>query len=238
MRTIAITAGGALAALAMGCGPVSAGGAAQDRDRAAAEHNDDRDASAEDRRSLDLAGFDRIAVGGVYALDVEVGRAFSVELSGSRFMLDRTRVRVEDGVLRLDHEERIHCPRDEECGAVRARITLPRLAGISIAGVSEDSRIAGIDAERFSLTVAGVGGVALAGRCGALDLDVAGVGDIDAEALRCADVEARVGGVGDVAVYASRSIDATVGGVGDIIVHGSPSQVSQRSGMLGEITIR
>ena len=186
---------------------------------------------------LDLTGFDRIEVGGIYALDIAVGPAFSVELSGSPYMLERSRARVVDGVLELDHASNLSCERRDDCDAVRARITLPVLNGLSISGVSEGSRVAGIDAERFAFDIAGVGEVVLSGRCDALDLEVSGVGDIDAEALRCADVDAEIAGVGDVAVYASRSIDAEVG-VGDLTVHGSPQQVVRHAGMLGEITIR
>ncbi|MBC7986409.1 MAG: DUF2807 domain-containing protein, partial [Sphingomonadaceae bacterium] len=192
-------------------------------------------AAAPDTRGL--TSFDRIEVGGIYALDIEVGPAFSVALSGSPYMLERARARVVDGVLQLEHESNLRCERRDECDAVRARITLPALNGLSISGVSEGSRVAGIDAERFAFDIDGVGEVVLSGRCGAFDLEVSGVGDIDAAALQCADVDAEIAGVGDVEVYASRSIDAEVG-IGDLIVHGSPQQVVRHSDMLGEITIR
>lgn len=230
MRGTATMLAGGLAMLALGCSPVAAGQAESDAQDAA------RAPGPTGARSLDLAGFDRIEVGGIYALDIQVGPAFSVELSGQEFMLERTRVAVVNGVLRLDHASNLRC-RDDECEAVRARITLPALSGLSISGVAEGSRVAGVDAESFVFAIDGVGEVTLTGRCGAFDLEVSGVGDVDAQGLRCVDVDAEIAGVGDVEVYASRSIDAEVA-VGDLIVHGSPQQVVRHSDMLGEIMIR
>lgn len=235
MRKMATGMAGGLAMLALACAPVAAEDAARETDTQASAS---APATAEARDRLDLTGFDRIEVGGIYTLDVEVGPAFGIELSGSSYMVQMARARVENGVLHLDHEENTQCRGRDRCGAVRARITLPALAGLSISGVSEDSRVAGIDAERFTLDLEGVGELVLAGRCGTLDLQVQGVGDVDAEALRCADVSARIEGVGDVDVYASRSIDANVEAMGDLTVHGSPTEVTQQSGRMAEITIR
>lgn len=234
IRRWATGVAGGMTMLTLACAPVAAEQAARESDGEASAQTS---AAAEAGDRLDLTGFDRITAGGIYMLDIEVRPAFSVELTGSPHMLERSRARVVDGVLELDHEPELHCRREEDCEAVRARIMLPALNGLSISGVSEGSRVTGIDAARFAFAITGVGEVMLSGRCDALDLDVSGVGDVDASALRCADVEADIGGLGDVEVHASRSIDADVG-VGDLIVHGSPAQVVRDAGMLGQITIR
>ena len=54
----------------------------------------------------------------------------------------------------------------------------------------------------------------LSGTCDSLDIDLSGVGEIDAEDLICDDVDASMGGVGELTVHATKSVNADAGGIG------------------------
>ena len=56
-------------------------------------------------KTLDLKGFEKIDVAGVYDLDIRVGPDFSIELSGPDYEMNRVESSVERGVLRLDQRE-------------------------------------------------------------------------------------------------------------------------------------
>ncbi len=190
-------------------------------------------------KDLELTGFDRIDVSGVYELDVEVGKEFSIELSGPDDEMNLVETSVKNGVLYLDQREAKRGERRRwrnNREGIDAKITLPSLVALEVSGVVEGS-IANIDSEKFKLEISGVGDLELDGECGSLDADVSGVGDLDADALECRSVSVKVSGVGDASVFARDEVDARVSGMGDIDVYGSPEKVSKSDSMFADITV-
>ncbi len=190
-------------------------------------------------KMLDLTGFERIDVSGVYDLDIQVGKDFSIELSGPDYEMNRVEASVEDGVLYLDQRE---AKRGEKKNwrnkrhGIDAKIILPSLTGIEVSGVV-DGEVKNIDAESFELEISGVGDLELDGECGTFEAEVSGVGDLDAEALECRVVNVQVSGVGDASVFARDEVDAQVSGMGDIEVYGSPKKVSKSDSMFASVTV-
>jgi hypothetical protein len=188
-------------------------------------------------RTLDLAGFDRIKVSGVYELDVRVGSDFSIQLSGHEDEMERVEATVKNGELHLGHKRGGWRDRnDNNDHGVEAIITMPSLTGLKVSGVV-DGEIAGVDVDRFNISLSGVGDIHIAGECGDLDANVSGVGDLDARDLECRMVDVNVSGVGSAAVFASEEVDADISGMGDIDIYGSPKRVSKSSGMFSDINI-
>jgi len=200
---------------------------------AAAVHADDDDIVTQ---TMDLTGFDRIEIAGVYEMDVRVGPDFSVELSGPEYEMERVAASVRDGVLELDMKDRRGRRHRGKRDGVEARITLPLLRELDVSGVV-DGVVSDVNADAFNVNISGVGDVELTGECGTLDARLSGVGDLDAEGLECNNVNVRVSGVGDADVYARDSVDARVSGMGDIDVYGSPENVKKSNNMFADITI-
>lgn len=188
-------------------------------------------------RKLDLAGFERISVAGVYELDVRVGPEFSIMLSGPAYEMDKVEASVKNGALELAQRKwkKGEKKRNDRDG-VEAVITMPSLTGLNISGVVE-GHVSDIDASRFELTLSGVGDIAIDGECGAFEARVSGVGDLDAKRLECRTAVLNVSGVGDASVFATDEVDVKVSGMGDIDVYGSPEQVRKDKGMFSEITV-
>jgi hypothetical protein len=197
----------------------------------------DRDKSKDISQTFDLRDFDRIDIAGVYELEVTVGGDFSVEVSGPEDEMERVEASVEGGELVLDQRERRRGEkrwRDHE--GLTARISLPALSAIEASGVV-DGDVTGVAAETFKVDISGVGDMDLAGECGDLDAQVSGVGDLNAEDLKCKNVVVDVSGVGSASVFASESVEATVSGMGDINVSGSPKSVEKNGGMFSSISV-
>ena len=199
----------------------------------------DRERGDDKTQTIAAADFDRISIAGVFELDVGVGGDYSLTLSGREEDLARTTAKVEDGVLTLDTGER-----DREGKrrlikhGVTAKVSLPALNGVDIAGVV-DGDIRDVNAENFSADLSGVGDLNLSGTCGSFDAEVSGVGELNAEDLKCRKVDVDVSGVGGASVYASESVDARIAGIGRIEISGSPAQVSKsQSSPFGRISVK
>ena len=202
---------------------------------AAIAHDDGKD--NEETRTLDLNGFDEIEISGVYDLEVEVGGDFFIELSGDTEELDRVKATVSGGVLDLSqHDRKKRRGWNKNNHGVDATIRLPSLTGIDISGVV-DGEITGIDTDRFTIEISGVGDLDLEGTCGSLKARVSGVGDLEADKLKCRAVDVRVSGVGDASVFASDEVDATVSGMGGIDVYGSPERVTKSDSLFANVTV-
>ncbi|MEX0644826.1 MAG: head GIN domain-containing protein [Parvularculaceae bacterium] len=197
----------------------------------------DDDDSAKISKTYELTDFDRIDIAGVYDLDVSVGGAFSVEISGPEDEMARVYARVEGGELILDQTKRENGKRNWRKRGLDARITLPALSAISVSGVV-DGGVVGVAAEQFRVDLSGVGDLDLSGECGDLTANVSGVGDLNAEELKCKNVDVDVSGVGEASVYASESVDASISGIGEIEVYGSPPTVEKSGGFLSRIDVK
>lgn len=189
-------------------------------------------------RSLDFKDFDRISISGIYHLDVDVGDAYSVTLTGPAEEMSRVEAGLKGATLKLGQRERLwgekHRNKNE---GVMARITMPALAALHMSGVV-DGEVRGIDGETFNVAISGVGEMRLHGQCNHLVAEVSGVGDLDGEGLMCRNVRVVVSGVGEATVYAGEAVDAVVSGMGDITVHGSPKIVKKSGGVFAEISIK
>ncbi len=200
---------------------------------AALAHDDENEIS----KTLDLSGFDRIEIAGVYELDVRVGDDFSVLLKGSAEELERVEASVRNGALELSQKKRgWKMRRRNHDHGVEAIITMPSLAGLDVSGVV-DGAIEGVDIDRFKVDLSGVGDIRIAGECGSLDAHVSGVGELDARGLECRNAEVTVSGVGSATVFASEAVEANISGMGDIDVYGSPENVDKSSGMFADVTV-
>lgn len=185
-------------------------------------------------RHLPLTDFDRIAIGGVFKLKAVAGEEYAVVLTGSEKQLNYVRASVENGRLRLRSK---HGRRSGHNGSIVAEVQAPRITGITVSGVAE-AEIYDVEADLFSARLSGVGEVTIKGECGRLDAKVSGVGELDAEDLKCREVDVTVSGVGSASVFAAEAVDARVSGMGDISVAGAPEKVRKSGGFLADISIK
>lgn len=195
------------------------------------------DDKGEVSKTYELTGFDKITVVGVYHLDVEVGDGFSIETSGSAKDMERAEIYVEDGALVLGSKDKKGKSRNQNSEGVHAVVTLPSLVGLEIAGVVTGD-VTKIDAKSFDLEFAGVGELELSGTCDDLEVDMAGVGDLDASQLKCEDVEVNLAGMGEASVYASERVNANAAGIGQIDVYGNPEIVQKSSAFMSKVRIK
>lgn len=189
--------------------------------------------------TYNLDGFNEIEVLGVYELEIEVGKAFSVRTEASEKEAKDLKVRVSGDTLILDNSAKDgnRWNKNNNRKAVLAVITLPSLSDLEITGVAT-GEVTGIDGGSLDVALQGVGELDLSGTCDTLDIDLSGVGEIDAEDLVCEDVDASMGGVGELTVHATKSVNADAGGIGEIVVYGDPEDRDVDDGFMAKVRFK
>ncbi|CAM3813838.1 head GIN domain-containing protein [Litorimonas haliclonae] len=203
------------------------------------DHDENSDSKTRVEQSYDYQDFDKISVVGVFNMDVEVGGSnFSIKTSGEERYMSHLNVYVDDGTLYLDNDEdeKKRSWRGKKNKGIDITITLPSLNGLEVTGIG-NGEIYGIDSNEFEVEFAGLGAMELSGRCGKLDVDYAGMGDMDARGLECEDVTIDMSGMGSASVYASESVDADMSGMGSIDVYGKPKKVKKDKGFMSSVDI-
>ena len=192
----------------------------------------------------DIKDFTKIRVTGVYELEVQVGEAFSVFTSGKHKDVEDMEVYLKGSTLVLAQDEdrrnktiNINGRKNKNNRGIRAVITLPSLEGLDITGIGTGD-IKGIDSKRFVIESAGISDMELSGTCGELDVDMAGLGEIRAENLKCEDVDVDLAGMGEIRVYASKSVSADAAGIGSIEVYGNPENVEKSKSFMASVKIK
>ncbi|MFC7049055.1 head GIN domain-containing protein [Emcibacter nanhaiensis] len=190
--------------------------------------------AADASRMLDHKDFERIAIETGIALDVHVGKDFSVELSGKEKYVGRVVTEVKDGTLYVKYDKEDEIVLGDK--NLHLDISMPKFTALEVDG-AVDADIEGFDGGDFEIELNGAGNIEMEGKCDKLVIDLNGAGNIEAEDLECKDVDVDVNGAGNVEVYASESIVAQVSGFGNIDVYGKPKKVDTSDGLFSSIDV-
>jgi len=187
----------------------------------------------------DFSGFDSIDVSGVYKLDVRAGDQFSVRTEATEDSAEWLEVKLKGDTLILGKKKtrKSHDWKGEHHDhGVHVIVTMPRLVDLDVSGVAT-GEISAFTGGRINIDIGGVSDLTLSGTCSRLDIDMGGVGKVDAEALKCDHVDADMGGVGKLSVYAAKSINADSSGMSKIDVYGNPSDTNVESSRMAKVNI-
>jgi len=181
-------------------------------------------------RDFALADFDRVNLRGPDDVTVEVGPAFAVRAEGDTAELERLKIEVIDGELRIGREgDDDWFSWGHDSDAVRVTVTMPAMRGASIAG-SGSLTLAALEAGRVNFDIAGSGDVSAAGTARSIEVNIAGSGNVGARELRAERLEANIVGSGDVEAFVTGEASADIMGSGDVTIHGGARCTSNAMG--------
>ncbi len=190
-----------------------------------------RPAMAE-RETRATAPFHAITFEGSWTVNVVVGKAPSVTLTGDKDILAMVKTEVVDGDLRIGVDtSRSPGLHRVDLGDLTAQITVPQLTAFALHG-SGMANIADLNGGATKFEVSGSGDLTAAGKLDTLALVVNGSGQADLSALVATKASATVNGSGDATVHPGESLAAMINGSGAInylgdnprvtsVVHGS-----------------
>lgn len=187
------------------------------------------------RETRQLEAFDGIVAESSLEVDVRAGDAFRVELRIDSNLIDLVTTRVAGGRLILDTER----PIDDPIRGPHARVTLPTLRSVRLAGSGElrvgdfepveslDFRLSGSGqiagnavASRVRVVLDGSGAIDLDGSADDVELELSGSGSIDAYELSAARGVVDLSGSGRIAASVSERVDVDLSGSGRIDLFG------------------
>ena len=202
-------------------------------------------------RNYQVAGFERIEVGGPYEVTVTTGGAPSVRASGGERAIEQMIVEVVDGALRIHTRKRSGMNfGGSRGGPVQLAVTVPRLSGAEIGGsgsvtvdkVAADSFAAGVagsgelrlgqvDVKRFKAEIAGSGAInAGKGRADMVEYEIAGSGGIEGGGLVAQVANVSIAGSGEVSANATSTASVDIAGSGDVRVTGGAKCTVSKAG--------
>ena len=203
-------------------------------------------------RNFQVAGFERLEVGGPYEVTVTTGGAPSVRASGGERAMERMIVEVENGTLKIYTKKRsgINFGWSGSSHPVKLVVTVPSLVAAEIGGSgsitvdkvtgdmfetgvagSGEVRLGQVNVKRFKAGIAGSGEInAGQGRAGVVEYDIAGSGDIEAGALVAEVATVSIAGSGEVSANATGTASVDIAGSGDVRMTGGAKCTVSKAG--------
>ncbi len=180
-----------------------------------------------------VGSFDSIDLKGAARLEVVIGSAASLTVTGRDEVLQRLKTEVRDGTLYVGNER--HSWISLGTGPrITLHVTVPQLAALSLEG-GNDVLLTGFNGGATKLRLEGATHLKGVGEVRTLTLFMAGAGHADLKDLVADEASITVAGVGSVLVHPKNSLDATMNGVGAILYTGSPREVTTHMNGLGTI---
>lgn len=172
-----------------------------------------------------VAAFDSIDFSSAGTLVVEQTGSDSLRVEADDNLQPLLTSEVEGTTLKLGVRPGTNLGR----ASITYRVTVSRLAGLVLAGAGAVNAT-GIEGPALSLANSGAGALTVSGRADRLNVDLIGVGSVDARGLTAGDADVSVGGAGTATVNVTRTLAARVTGVGDIVYLGNPAVTQSVTG--------
>jgi hypothetical protein len=188
-------------------------------------------ASAEDRP---VGAFQAITLEGAAQLDILVGPAPSLSVTGSQKARADFTTRVEGDTLHLDSHSSLW---QANPGKIVVRVTVPQLSSLKVRGAGEIS-VGGVSGDALDVLFDGAANLEANGTVGTLTVQMNGAGKMDLSRLEAVSAIVTANGAGSIDVNSTGSLNATVNGVGSIDYYGKPAKLTTAINGVGSISPR
>ena len=178
-----------------------------------------------------LSPFAAVELAGANTVNVRVGPAQTVAVTGDDNLVDRVTTAVRAGRLVIDDRGTF----DTEA-PMSVTVSVPSLDALGLSGMGTVT-VVGVTGSEFTADLSGTGTLVVSGSVDRLTATQSGLGTLELAGLAARDVIARLEGTGDVNVQALSTLDATLTGTGSIVYSGSPAVTTHNTGV-GSITAR
>ena len=163
-----------------------------------------------------VAGFSAVSARSGTDVEVTVGPAFSVDVSGRD--ADRIVTRVSGDTLIVETRRGWSWRGRSQA---RVRVTMPHVDGLS-ASSGADLTVTGVNAAEIRLDASSGADLRVSGSCGRFRADASSGSDIHAQNLRCENGSADVSSGADIRIYASNRLDVDASSGGGVVAYGDP----------------
>lgn len=198
-------------------------------------------AFAQESRTFNLSGFDKLAMGSAFKIDVKQGKQFSVTASGQSNDVKELEAKVVSGVLKIGYRGNNW---NKNRKTVNINITMPSLEAVDFSGASKaqvgdfpDSRTMAIEvsgassvqmnftAPKVSFELSGASSLTINGKTDVLNGEVSGASSFKGENFPAKEVNIEASGASSAHVIASASIHADASGASRIRYGGNVKDI-------------
>lgn len=188
-------------------------------------------------KNYDFTNFSEIDASAGVDVDVSVGGDYSIRAEGGADALDKLRVELKNGTLKIGRNHNGNFFSFGNKWSVMVTVSMPALSAVDVSSGAELTA-SGIDADGFSASVSSGADATLSGTCNKLRADGSSGADLKAADLKCVSATADVSSGADLVIYASESVTADASSGGDITVHGGPKSTNIDKSSGGGVSIR
>jgi carbon monoxide dehydrogenase subunit G len=202
-------------------------------------------AGAQNTRTFQVNGFNKLSMGSAFKIDVRQGSNFSVKAEGRDEDLNDLESSVSGGVFKLRYKGNGW---NKNRKTVVVRITMPDLQGVEFSGASSvnvskfsgvrnmDIEVSGaskvnmeVEAQKVSMELSGASTLTLLGSCEVLNGEVSGASSFRGRDFPAKDVNIEASGASSAAITASNVIHAEASGASSIRYSGDAKNVRSSS---------
>ena len=179
-----------------------------------------------------VASFDSLDVNYAGAIEVRSQEQENVQISGDDNIIPFITTEVKNGTLYI-RGTKGYSPQQK----LQVIVSTPNVKRFVFDGVGE-ANLSNIKNDRLEIVVNGVGGLSASGETKELDINLSGVGSVDAKNLHAVNVKANSNAVGNVDLYATGKLDVKASGIGEVNYYGNPKIVGKQGEGIGKINQR
>ncbi|MEO1252222.1 MAG: DUF2807 domain-containing protein [Pseudomonadota bacterium] len=181
-------------------------------------------AHAQDERTFNLNGFDRIDVSSGIILVADVGEPHSVIVKTEHGDFSDFEIDVDEGALRISRDHN-RLSWHSKKSKYKVMVTAPMLRALEASSGSH-AKISNLNARRFVIDLSSGAHASLDGACEDCMVDLSSGAKLDAKSLSCetARIDVSSGGHGEIS--ASRAVLGDASSGGHVTVFGNPQRVS------------
>jgi hypothetical protein len=170
-----------------------------------------------------VSDFTAIDVGGVFEVEVSIGKDYSVEVLADDNLLQHIKTEVHAGVLNIETTRSI-----KSRNPFRVRVSAPSITNVDASGASKVA-VDGIRNSNFDIDSSGASKISLSGETSSLQVDVSGASHIDAENLKAETAAVDASGASKVTLFVTGRLTSAASGASRIVYSGSPSSVQKKT---------
>ncbi len=204
----------------------------RDERRAERREREQRDVKTE-TRNFEVETFDAIDLRGAAEVEITLGGAPSVQITGSERAFRSLNVKVTGHTLDIDSAKGRSWFGDT--GRLKIVVTAPTLTKLESNGAGE-IRIDGLTGGEGDFEFAGAHEVTATGTLDKLKIELSGAGSADFRKVISREADVTVNGAGNIEVHVAEDLRAEVNGVGAIRYTGDPQKVDSDLHGLGTIS--
>jgi predicted DNA binding CopG/RHH family protein len=170
-----------------------------------------------------IRDFRAIDVGGVFQVEIIVGKDFALEVEADDNLLQHIRTEVQNGVLKIETTESI-----KSQNPINIRVSAPDIASIEASGASRVTA-EGLRNSSLAIDTSGASKISLNGETEALSVDVSGASNIDAESLKTQTAAVEASGASHVSLFVTGRLTSKASGASRIVYTGNPANVEKKT---------